>query len=66
MNYDASKYNVYNWWTKLAIPCAAKPQKAVGLIATIALLSLGISCLFLPRMGDIYGRKPIYIFALIL
>jgi MFS family permease len=25
-----------------------------------------VSCLFLPRLGDIYGRKPIYIFALLL
>lgn len=66
MNYDASKYNLYNWWTKFEIACKPQPNKAVSLIATIALLGLGISCLFLPRMGDIYGRKPIYVFALTL
>lgn len=41
-------------------------KKVVSLIAIIALLGLGVSCLFLPRMGDIYGRKPIYMFALCL
>lgn len=66
VNYAASPYNVYNWWTKLEIACKPYPQKAVSYIATIALLGLGISCLFLPRLGDIYGRKPIYIFALML
>ena len=64
VNYEASKYNLYNWWTKFEISCKPSPNKAVSFIATIALLGLGLSCLFLPRMGDIYGRKPIYIFAL--
>ena len=64
VNYEASKYNLYNWWTKFEISCKPSPNRAVSLVATIALLGLGISCLFLPRMGDIYGRKPIYIFAL--
>ena len=66
VNYEASKYNVYNWWTKLEIACKPNPKKAVSLIATIALLGLGVSCLFLPRLGDIYGRKPIYLFAVTL
>ena len=64
VNYEASKYNLYNWWTKFENACKPSPNKAVSLIATIALLGLGLSCLFLPRMGDIYGRKPIYVFAL--
>lgn len=64
VNYEASKYNLYNWWTKFEISCKPSPNKAVSFIATIALLGLGLSCLFLPRMGDIFGRKPIYIFAL--
>ena len=64
VNYDASKYNIYNWWTKFEIACKPSPNKAVSFIAVIALIGLGISCLFLPRMGDIYGRKPIYVFAL--
>lgn len=31
-----------------------------------ALVGVGLSCLFIPRMGDLYGRKPMYIFALVL
>lgn len=31
-----------------------------------ALLGVSISCLFIPRMGDLYGRKPVYLAALTL
>ena len=34
------------------------------MIATLALLGVSLSCLFIPRMGDLYGRKPMYMFAL--
>lgn len=38
----------------------------MAMIGTFALLGVSISCLFIPRMGDLYGRKPIYLFALTL
>lgn len=38
----------------------------MSLIAMFALLGVSISCLFIPRMGDLYGRKPVYVFALVL
>ena len=36
----------------------------MGMIAASALLGMSISCLFIPRMGDLYGRKPLYVIAL--
>jgi MFS family permease len=66
VNYAAANTNIYNWFVKLEIPCKPKPKHAVGLIAVIALVSTSISCLIFPRLGDIYGRKPVYLFALTL
>jgi MFS family permease len=36
------------------------------LIATSAMIGTAISCLFIPRLGDLYGRWPVYVFALTL
>lgn len=36
------------------------------LIATAAMISTAIACLFIPRLGDLYGRWPLYVFALCL
>jgi MFS family permease len=57
--------NIYNWFVKLGLVCNPNSKKAVSLIATIALLGISVSCLFIPRMGDLYGRKPLYVFSLI-
>lgn len=38
----------------------------MSLIASSALIGISLSCLFVPRMGDLYGRKPLYVFALLL
>ncbi len=64
INYTASNTNLYNWFVKLEIPCKPYPKKALSYIAIIALLSLSLSCLVFPRLGDIYGRKPVYLFAI--
>ncbi len=58
--------NIYNWYTKLGLVCSPTKKKQMGLIGTLALLGVSISCLFVPRMGDLYGRKPVYAFALAL
>lgn len=58
--------NIYNWYTKLGIVCKAKQKQGFILIASSAMIGTALSCLFLPRMGDLYGRKPIYVFALTL
>lgn len=38
----------------------------MALLAMSVLLGVSISCLILPRMGDLYGRKPIYVFSIAL
>lgn len=58
--------NVFNWYTKLGLVCSPDKKRQMAMIATLALLGVSISCLFVPRMGDLYGRKPIYAFALAL
>jgi MFS family permease len=58
--------NIYNWFVKLGLVCDPNSKKAVSLIATVALLGISLSCLIIPRMGDLYGRKPLYVFALCL
>lgn len=58
--------NIYNWYTKLGLVCNEKARFAMGMIASAALLGVSLSCLFIPRLGDLYGRKPVYCFALAL
>ena len=36
----------------------------MGMIAFSVLLGISISCLFIPRLGDLYGRKPVFMIAL--
>jgi MFS family permease len=51
-------------YSKLGLVCM-KPF-ATSLIGIIAILSVSLSCLFIPRMGDLYGRKPIFVFAVVM
>ena len=57
-----NKFNLYNWMTKLGLVC--KEPVATSMIATIAIAGVALSCLFIPRMGDLYGRRFIYITAI--
>ena len=57
-----NKYNLYNWYTKLGLVC--KGTFATSMIAFVAIAGVAISCLFIPRMGDLYGRRIIYITAI--
>jgi len=60
--------NIFNWYTKLELVCMEnkKARTTLALIAISALVGISVSCLFIPRMGDLYGRKPLYVFALTL
>jgi MFS family permease len=64
IDYEEASTNIYNWYTKLGLVC--KKRFATALIAIIALFSMTLSCLFIPRLGDLYGRKPIYLTAIIM
>jgi MFS family permease len=57
--------NIFNWYVKLGLVCDPDAKAAVSLIATLCIIGVSISCLFIPRMGDLYGRKPIYVVAMI-
>lgn len=58
----SNKYNLYNWYTKLGLVC--KGSIATSMIAFVAIGGVAISCLFIPRMGDLYGRRYVYITAI--
>lgn len=58
--------NIYNWYTKLGLVCSDKPGFEMGMIAFSALIGISLACLVIPRLGDLYGRKPLYVFAIAL
>ena len=63
IDYEAENENIYNWYTKVRLMC--KPTRATALIAMAAFFGVFIGCLFIPRIGDLYGRKPIYLASMI-
>lgn len=58
--------NVYNWYTKLGLVCNPNRKNVMSTVGMLALIGVGVSCLFVPRLGDLYGRKPVFIAALTL
>ena len=62
VNFDGANTNLYNWYTRYKMVCIAHIFKPM--VATVCLLSIALSCLFVPRLGDLYGRKPIYLFSI--
>ena len=58
INYDGSNENLYNWYTKLELVC--KPKSATARIATSAMIGIFLAVLVVPRLGDLYGRKPVF------
>ena len=61
VDFDAEKENLYNWYTKLDLCCLEK--KYTGYIGIAASASIFAACLFVPRLGDLYGRKPVFLVA---
>jgi len=57
VNYAGSSENINNWYTKLGLVC--KPKAAMSRIGIICMTGLFLSVLFVPRLGDLFGRKPI-------
>ena len=62
VNYEASRQNLYNWYTSLGLVCLDK--SATGWIATSCYIGIFVSVIFIPRLGDILGRRPIFVSAL--
>mmetsp|Transcript_31444 Transcript_31444/g.39056 ORF Transcript_31444/g.39056 Transcript_31444/m.39056 type:complete len:281 (+) Transcript_31444:37-879(+) len=63
VNYDSNNENIYNWSTSLELVC--KEKSATALIATLCLVGIFFGVMFIPRMGDLFGRKPVVQIALI-
>ena len=63
VNYEANRENIYNWYTKVDLVCRAK--SATSLIAISAFAGVAIGCLFIPRLGDLYGRKPVWLVSML-
>ena len=57
VNYAASTENIYNWYTRLGLVC--KPKSVMSRIGIICMTGLFLSVLFVPRLGDLFGRRPI-------
>ena len=60
----ANIQNIYNWYISLNLVCLDK--FATSSIAISTLIGIFIGVLFVPRMGDLYGRKKVFWFSLIL
>lgn len=63
INWDSS-LSIQNLIVQLNFECA--PGWQLGLVGATFLMGIVIGCLFVTRWGDIYGRKPVYLFGLIL
>ena len=50
--------SINNWYTSYDLKC--KGKMATALIGVVGFFGVALGCLFLPRMGDLYGRKPIF------
>lgn len=53
-----------NWFTDLHLECLSKPR--IGLIGSSLFAGWALSAIFIPRMADLYGRKKIFMFSMIL
>lgn len=62
VDLEESPANLINLYTHLDLMC--KPKKATALIAMAVFAGSAIGCLFVPRLGDLLGRKPIFCIAL--
>ena len=54
VNWDSTR-SLHNWVDKLDLVC--EPSWKIGLLGSMYLFGWSAACLFVPRMGDIYGRK---------
>ena len=62
VNFEASHMNLYNVYTFLDLMC--KPRRATAFVSMAVFAGSAIGCLFVPRLGDLLGRKIIFCTAL--
>lgn len=62
VDYEANPANLNNLYTQLRLGCMKR--RATALIAMAVFAGSAIGCLFMPRLGDLLGRKPVFCFSL--
>jgi len=60
-DYDRSLHNLIE---HMDLTCV--PKSKIGLLGTIGFAGAAFGCFFVPRLGDLYGRKPVYVVSMIL
>ena len=55
---DSSIYYINNWIEQLNMTCMSK--KYIGFLGAFAFLGAGLSCFFVPALGDKYGRYKVW------
>ena len=64
VNFDANDENLYNWYTKLDLVC--KDKNATAWIGRLCAIGIFLGVLVIPRIGDLIGRKPMFMGSMIL
>ena len=55
---------MYNWVEKFDMLCESKTK--VGLLGSSFFVGILVGLLFVPRLADMYGRKPVFLATMIL
>ncbi len=61
---ESNNASLDNWFVELKLECVSKAR--IGLIGSSMFMGWALSAIFLPRLSDIYGRKKIFMFSLLL
>ena len=59
-----SNLTINNLITQLNFECV--PKWELGIVGAVFLLGIVVGCSIVTKLGDIYGRKPVYLFGLVL
>ena len=59
-----NRLSLHNLIVQLNMTCA--PKWMMGLIGAVFLIGIVVGCSFVTRLGDVYGRKPVYLAGLTL
>ena len=62
VDFSEHPANLYNLYTYYELGC--RPKSATALIGMVVFFGSAVACLFVPRLGDLWGRKPIFCFSL--
>ena len=60
----SSEFYINNWIEQLNMTCT--PKGYIGIIGALAFGGAAISCLFVPQLGDKYGRLTVWMVTIVL